>query len=97
MNGLILPIDFASAPYVDALRAAGRVPTYWRVPHAQHFDAFLVVPGFGERHVPLMPYGYAALDALWAHLERGAPLPASQRFVTRPRGTAPLDRGMLGF
>lgn len=93
----LLPIDFASAAYVDALRAAGRAPTYWRVPHAQHFDAFLSVPGFGERHVPLMPYGYALLDALWAHLDRGAPLPASQRFVTRARGTATLDRGMLGF
>jgi len=93
----LLPIDFASAPYVDALRAAGRVPTYWRVPHAQHFDAFLAVPGFGDRHVPLMPYGYRALDALWAHLERGVPLPASRRFATKPRGTVPLDRGMLGF
>jgi len=93
----LLPIDFASAPYVDALRAAGRAPTYWRVPHAQHFDAFLAVPAFGERHVPLMPYGYAALDALWAHLERGAPLPASRSFATRPRGVSALERGMLGF
>ena len=93
----LLPIEFSSAPYVDALREAGRAPTYWRVPHAQHFDAFLAVPGFGERHVPLLPYGYAALDALWAHLDAGAPLPASRRFVTRPRGTAALDRGMLGW
>jgi len=93
----LLPIDFASAPYVDMLRAAGRAPTYWRVPHAQHFDAFLAVPGFGERHVPLMPYGYAALDALWAHLDNGAPLPASRTFATRPRGAQELDRGMLGL
>lgn len=93
----LLPIGFASAPYVDALRAAGRDPTYWRVPHAQHFDAFLALPVFGERHVPLLPYGYAALDALWAHLDAGARLPASQRFVTRPRGAVALERGMLGF
>ncbi len=93
----LLPIAFASAPYVAALEAGGCTPTYWRVRHAQHFDAFLALPAFGERHVPLMPYGYAALDALWAHLEHGAPLPASRRFVTTPRGPAPLDRGMLDF
>ena len=93
----LLPIDFASAPYVEALRSAGRAPTYWRVPHAQHFDAFLAVPAFGDRHVPLLPYGYAALDALWAHLDHGAPLPDSRTFATRPRGAGPLDRGMLGL
>lgn len=93
----LLPITFSGTPYVQALEAAGRTPTYWRVPHAQHFDAFLALPGFGEAHVPLMPYGYALLDALWAHLATGAPLPASQRFDTKPRGEAALDRGMLGF
>lgn len=93
----LLPIAFASAPYVAALEAAGRTPTYWRVPHAQHFDAFLALPAFGNRHVPLMPYGYAALDALWAHLERGVPLPASCRFNTRPRGGDALERAALGF
>jgi len=93
----LLPIAFTGAPYVAALEAAGRTPTWWRVPHAQHFDAFLALPAFGDRHVPLLPYGHAALDALWAHLADGAPLPASRRFDTRPRGAAALKRGMLGF
>lgn len=93
----LLPIAFSSAPYVQMLEAAGLAPVYWRVPHAQHFDAFLALPGFGERHVPLLPYGYAALDALWAHLADGAPLPASRRFETKPRGAAALERGELGF
>ncbi|MCW5578903.1 MAG: hydrogenase [Dokdonella sp.] len=93
----LLPIEFSSAPYVAALQAAGRTPVYWRVPHAQHFDAFLAMPGFGERHVPLLPYGYAALDALWAHLHAGAPMPASRRYATRPRGAGALEAGMLGW
>lgn len=93
----LLPLMFASAPYVAALEAAGRKPVYWRVPYAQHFDAFLAVPGFGDRHVPLMPYGYAALDRLWAHLAQGTPLPASRRIETRPRGAGVLDAAMLGL
>jgi hydroxybutyrate-dimer hydrolase len=93
----LLPIAFSSAPYVQALEAAGVAPVYWRVPHAQHFDAFLALPGFGDGYVPLLPYGYAALDALWAHLVDGAALPASRRFDTRPRGAVALDRGKLGF
>jgi hydroxybutyrate-dimer hydrolase len=93
----LLPIAFASAPYVAALEAAGCAPTYWRVPHAQHFDAFLALPAFGDRHVPLMPYGYAALDAMWAHLVHGASLPSSQTFETAARGTGVLDENALGL
>lgn len=93
----LLPNAFNSEAYVGALAAAGRKPAYWRVPHAQHFDAFLAVPGFGDRYVPLLPYGYAALDRLWAHLGEGAALPASQRFATKPRGAAALEVSALGF
>jgi hydroxybutyrate-dimer hydrolase len=44
----------------------------------------------------LLPYGYAALDRLWAHLYQGAawprdvPIPAAT-----PRGAAPLTRDNL--
>ena len=93
----LLPIAFASIPYLAALDAAARPAVFWRVPHAQHFDAFLGLPGFGDRYVPLLPYGYAALDRLWAHLAAGAPLPPSRRFATRPRGAAPLSRSALGI
>ncbi|NCT68884.1 MAG: hydrogenase [Rhodanobacteraceae bacterium] len=91
----LLPVAFTATPYVAALEAAGRAPVYWRIPHAQHFDAFLAVPGFGDRYVPLLPYGYAALDRLWAHLADGAPLPVSRRFATAPRGARALERAAL--
>ncbi len=93
----LLPIAFSSHAYVQALSAAGRAPVYWRIPHGQHFDAFLAIPGFGDGYVPLLPYGYAALDRLWAHLAEGAPLPPSRRFATAPRGPAPLQRAALGL
>lgn len=94
----LLPVAFSSEPYIAWLREEGRLPIYWRIRHAQHFDAFLGLPGFGDVHLPLLPYGYAALDRLWAHLYDGAswpvgaPIPAGQ-----PRGTGPLQRGMLGL
>jgi hydroxybutyrate-dimer hydrolase len=94
----LLPTAFSSEPYVAWLREEGRRPIYWKVPHAQHFDAFLALPGFGERHVPLLPYGYAALDRLWAHLYDGAawpddlPTPAA-----KARGAGALTRDTLGL
>jgi hydroxybutyrate-dimer hydrolase len=66
-DGLI-PAAFSSEAYVAWLRANGREPMYSPVPHAQHFDAFLALPGFGERYVPLLPYAYTALDQAWQHL-----------------------------
>lgn len=93
----LLPIAFASGAYVDALDMVGQRPVYWRVPHAQHFDAFLSLAEFGNRHVPLMPYGYAALDALLAHLTHHVPLPSSHRFATAARGNVALQVTHLGM
>ncbi|MFC5489163.1 3-hydroxybutyrate oligomer hydrolase family protein [Dokdonella soli] len=93
----LLPIAFSSRPYVASLEAAGRRPVFWRVPHAQHFDAFLALPAFGDRYVPLLPYGYAALDKMWAHLAEGAPLPPSRRFTTQPRGAGVLEKAALAL
>ena len=69
-DGLV-PTAFTSEPYIEWLRTEGRTPHYWKVPHAQHFDAFLPLPGFGNAYVPLLPYGYAALDRMWAHVIEG--------------------------
>ncbi|MBU6246434.1 MAG: hydrogenase [Xanthomonadaceae bacterium] len=92
----LLPTAFSSEPYVAWLRREGRAPLYWRVPYAQHFDAFLAVPAFGAAHVPLMPYGYVALDRLWAHLFEGAPWPtALPTPAAHPRGQGALDRAAL--
>lgn len=57
--------------------------------NGQHFDAFLPLAGFDTRFVPLHPYFNQAMDAMWAHLKSGAPLPASQVVRTTPRGGAP--------
>ncbi|MEO8779806.1 MAG: 3-hydroxybutyrate oligomer hydrolase family protein [Rhodanobacter sp.] len=94
----LLPTAFTSEPYVAWLREHGRQPLYWKVAYAQHFDAFLVLPGFGDRHVPLLPYGYAALDRLWAHLYEGAAWPREVSTPTaRPRGKGVLKRQALGL
>ena len=94
----LLPTAFSSEPYVAWLRDEGRRPIYWKVPHAQHFDAFLALPGFGEHYVPLLPYGYAALDRLWAYLYEGAAWPVGAPTpAARPRGAGALEPGMLGL
>ncbi len=94
----MLPPAFTSEPYVDWLRSKGGHPLYWKVPYAQHFDVFLAVPGFGDKHVPLLPYGYAALDRLWAHLYDGAPWPAVVPAPTpQPRGGGALTAAALGM
>jgi hydroxybutyrate-dimer hydrolase len=94
----LLPTAFSSEPYVEWLREEGRAPIYWKVPHAQHFDAFLALPGFGEHHVPLLPFGYAALDRLWAHLYEGATWPTDVPTpAARPRGVGVLERSALGL
>lgn len=93
-DGLV-PAAFSSDAYVQWLRRHGRTPRYWRVPHAQHFDAFLQLPDFGDRYVPLLPYGYAALDHMYAHVVDGVPLADPPTPRPRPRGAVPLDAATL--
>ena len=93
-DGLI-PTAFTSEPYVHWLRAEGRAPRYWKIPHAQHFDAFLALPGFGEVHTPLLPYAYRALDAMLAHVVSGNPLPDPATPQPKPRGAGPVTRATL--
>ena len=86
-DGLI-PTAFSSAPYVAAARAAGRGDVrYWQVRRAQHFDAFLALPQFTPHYVPLLPYVYAALDRLDAHLDGKASLPTDAVIDAKPRAT----------
>jgi hydroxybutyrate-dimer hydrolase len=92
----LLPTSFTSEPYVAWLKAGGGHPLYWKVPYGQHFDAFLAIPGFGAQHVPLLPYGYAALDRLWAHLYEGAPWPVLVPTpAPKPRGAGALSKEAL--
>ena len=93
----LLPMAFTSAPYVEWLRANGRNPIFWPIAHAQHFDAFLAVPDFGDRYVPMLPYGYAALDRMWSHLVEGAPLNPGATPAALTRGAGKLDAAHLGL
>jgi len=93
----LLPIALSSDPYVDWLRANECEPLYWPIAHAQHFDAFLALPGFGDRHEPLLPYGYAALDRMWQHVVTGAALSPADTPVAAPRGAGRLEASRLGL
>ncbi|QDH71762.1 hydrogenase [Lysobacter alkalisoli] len=84
-DGLV-PMAFSSQPYVAMAKAAGRDVRFWQVRNAQHFDAFLGLPDYAARYLPLLPYVYEALDRVEAHLDNGAPLPADAVIETTPRG-----------
>lgn len=84
-DGLV-PAAFSSAPYVAQAKSAGRDVRYWRVRNAQHFDAFLGLPDYAARYVPLLPYVHAALDRVCAHLDDGAALPGDAVIEAKPRG-----------
>ena len=88
-DGLI-PAAFSSDAYVAWLRENSREPIYWPLAHTQHFDAFLALPGFGDRYVPLLPYAYAALEKVWRHLVIGEPLRTSTP-EPKPRGSGALS------
>ncbi|MEE4304950.1 MAG: 3-hydroxybutyrate oligomer hydrolase family protein [Wenzhouxiangella sp.] len=62
-DGLI-PAAFSSRPWVEQARANGANVTYWEVADAQHFDVLLGAPGVAGRYVPLLPYGWRALDRI---------------------------------
>ncbi len=99
-DGLI-PAAFSSAPYVAHAKAQGRNVRYWRVHNAQHFDAFIGLPAWSSRYVPLMPFAYHALDAMWLHVSQAAELPSDAELMTTPRtlgaaGISPLSAKNLG-
>ena len=99
-DGLV-PEAFSGAAYARWADANGRPVSYWRVRNAQHFDAFLGLPVLGMRYLPMLPYGYRALDAAWATVSEGQPLPADAEIVTTPRkfangALAPLAPENLG-
>ncbi|TPG59678.1 D-(-)-3-hydroxybutyrate oligomer hydrolase [Roseomonas nepalensis] len=82
-----VPAAFSSRPYLalNSLAEGDRGNLrYWEVENAEHFG--LSGPGFDTRFVPLNLYLLRGLDALWAHLTAGAPIPPSQVVRTTPRG-----------
>ncbi|WP_146909249.1 3-hydroxybutyrate oligomer hydrolase family protein [Arenimonas daejeonensis] len=100
-DGLV-PEAFSGAAYARWADANDRPVTYWRVANAQHFDAFLGLPVLGMRYLPMLPYGYRALDAAWATVSEGKPLPGDAEITTTPRkfadgALAPLAAENLGI
>ena len=87
----LIPVNFNSRSYIahNHLREprANNV-RYIEVTNAQHFEAFLPLPGYSTAFVPLHVYFIRAMNAMWDHLVAGAALPASQVVRTTPRVTA---------
>lgn len=92
----LLPVNHTSRPYTALSMVADGAASklrYIEVTNAQHFDGFIglpaVLPGYDSRYVPLHLYLNRALDAVYAHLKNGTPLPDSQVLRTTPRGGTP--------
>jgi len=101
MDDGLVPEAFSGGAYARWVKAGGGELSYWRVQNVQHFDAFLGLPVLGMRYVPLMPFGYHAMDVVWNHIAEGAELPGDADIATTPRrfdGTtlAPLTPENLG-
>jgi hydroxybutyrate-dimer hydrolase len=84
-DGLI-PAALTARPWVAAARASGADVRYLEVRNVQHFDAFLGLPSIGAAYLPILPYAWAALDAVLADLEGRGSLPPSGVIETTPRG-----------
>lgn len=92
----LLPVNHTSRPYTALNKTVeGRQSrlSYIEVTNAQHFDGFIglptLLPGYDTRYVPLHVYLNRGLDAMYAHLRHGTPLPQSQVVRTAPRGGVP--------
>jgi hydroxybutyrate-dimer hydrolase len=84
-DGLV-PVEFTSRPYVGAARAHGAAGlAYWEIANVQHFDAFMAVPDFQRDYLPLMPYMFAGLERLFAHLFEGGTALSDARIKPTPR------------
>jgi hydroxybutyrate-dimer hydrolase len=86
----LVPVNHSSRAYYGAVQSRGghgqRSARYVEVTNAQHFDTFLSFPCYPERFVPLHVYLIQGLNAMYAHLSAGTPLPPSQVVRTVPRG-----------
>ncbi len=92
----LLPANHTSRPYTALSRRVDGTASklsYIEVTNAQHFDGFIglpaILPGYDTRFIPLHVYLNRALDAVYANLKNGTPLPPSQVLRTVPRGGTP--------
>lgn len=95
-DGLI-PAGLSSRPYLAAARERGAEQiAYWEIERAQHFDAFLNVPGVSDRLVPILPYGWAGIEHLMEVLADAAELGPDRDFSPQP-GQGVLTRERMGL
>ena len=88
----LVPVNHASRAYYALNQFIERQHSdlrYYEVTNAQHFEAFLSLPGYDTRYLPLHVYGIQTLNMMYAHLKHGAPLAPSQVVRTIPRGGVP--------
>ncbi|QOC23557.1 hydrogenase [Wenzhouxiangella sp. AB-CW3] len=96
-DGLI-PVAFSSRPYVTMARNNGARIAYWEVEQSQHFDALLAVPGFAGEYVPILPYGWQAMDHILAVLDDAAELGEDWHIQPQPPEPGePLEIEHLGL
>jgi hydroxybutyrate-dimer hydrolase len=96
-DGLV-PAAFSSRPWVDGVRANGGEASYWEIDRAQHFDVLLGAPGVAGQYVPLLPYGWQALDRMLEVLAGKAELGPDRRIEpTPPPPGEPLREIDLGL
>lgn len=62
--------------------------SYIEIEHGHHLEGFNQLPGYARLVVPAHAYLPQALNAMYAHLTRGAALPPSQVVRTVPRAAA---------
>lgn len=92
-NDALLPVNHSARAYFAANQVKdGQAANtrYIEVTNAQHFDSFIALGallGYDSRYIPLHVYFNRAMDAMYAHLRQGSPLPASQVVRTVPRGS----------
>ena len=88
----LVPVNNNARAYVAfnrTVEAGASKVGYIEVANAQHFDSFIPFSGFDTRFVPLHVYFNRAMDAMYAHLKNGTPLPPSQVVRATPRGGVP--------
>jgi len=96
----LVPVNHGGRAYYAAnqkVEGAASKLRYIEVTNGQHFDSFLSLAGFPTRFIPLHVYFNRAMDAMYANLTTGAPLPASQVVRTTPRTVATDNLTLAGL
>ena len=95
----LIPVNHTSRAYFGTnklLEGGVSKLSYVEVTNGQHFDAFLTLPGYDTRFIPLHYYVNQALDLMYTNLKTGLALPPSQVVRTTPRGGTPGAAPAIG-